>query len=317
MGGIGESKHMRKFTISGLLLGATLLSGMAGADVVIDNQTIPGLDIQAIVVSPTSGDIFITTKEGYTVQKSGGEPPPPGSVAITSFSITPTSLTEGGVISINWNTSNAVSCTPTGGTAAWRSTTIALPSGVRNLTMSVSGDYVFALTCNGSQTGDTANRSVSVVVNPITPTSCPSTPLAGSVTEWKNFWLVDFPLPTYQNKYWTIPRFGYAALRFSTGSIVDNGSFTSVETTIAQGVRTGTISECPGDYSAAVPAACRKIWGLSGGLRWATDGRSGACALKPDTTYYFNLTYTDGTNNAVSSCTKTPCTTELQHSNPN
>jgi len=306
---------MRKYTVASIVLCTTMMSGLAGADVVINNQNIPGVDIQAITVSPSSGDIFITTKVGYTVQKDGVEPPPPGSVVINNFTVSPNNLTAGGVVSLNWTTTNAVSCTASGATGPWQATAIAVPSGVRNLTMNNPNTYTFSLTCLGSTLGDTTTRSVTAIVNPVIPTSCPTAPLSGSVDEWKGFWLVDYPGPTYTNKYFGIPRFGYRALKFNTGSIVDNGSLTSIETTQTDGVRLGTITECPGDFSTEVPTACRKVWGLSGSLRWATDGRSGACQLEPNTDYYFNVTFTDGTDKNKSSCSITPCLTELQHNN--
>lgn len=318
---------MRKFTVASIVLCTTLMSGLAGADVIVDGQNIPGADIQAIVVSPTNGNIVITTKAGdYTVQKGDVEPPPPGSVVINSFTVSPNELTVGGVVSLNWTTTNAVSCTASGATGPWAATVITLPSGVRNLTMNNANTYTFSLTCLGSAAGDTMTRTAVAVVNPVVPTSCPATPLSGSFDEWKSFWLVDFPMPAYENRFFGIPRFGYRSLRFHTGSIVDNGSFTAVETTQTDGVRLGTITECPGDFSTAVPTSCRKVWGLSGGLRWATDGRSGACQLEPDTTYYFNLTFgesdladADGDGHIVkkntSTCTSTPCLTELQHNN--
>lgn len=315
----GESKDMRKINIASIVLCTLSLSGMAGADIVVDNQSIPGADIQAITISPSSGHIFITTKDGYTVEKNGGgttepPPPPPGGVAISSFTISPTNLLVGGVISINWNTSNAVSCAATGGTGPWQMTSFTLPSGARNLTMNDPGTLVFTMTCTG-QSGDTATRSVTVVVNEVVPSSCPTTTLSGGVEEWKSFWLVDFPLPTYQNRFASIPRFGYKAIRFNTGNIVDNGKFTTIETTQTDGVRFGTITECPGDFGAAVPNSCRYVWGLGGGVSWATDGKAGACQLQPNKDYYFNLTFTDGTDKTKSTCTSTPCVTEIQHIN--
>jgi hypothetical protein len=317
LGGIGESKEMHKFKVSTLTVLTALFAGSAGADVKVDDHTIPGGDIQAISISPSTGNIVISTKDGYTVAKKNGtvDPPPPGQVVINSFSISPTETTLNGTVSINWSTTNAVSCTPSGGTAAWKATSISVPSGVRNLSMPIETSFVFTLTCDGDGSANTATRSATVDVISATPTACGSTPLAGSITAWTDFWQHSFPMPTYKNQFYTIPRFGYSALKFETGSIVDNGKITTIETTQTDGVRTGTISECPGDFTASVPNSCRYLWGLGGGINWSTNNKSGACQLKPNTTYYFNITFTDGSNKNVSSCSRSPCVTELQHTN--
>ena len=76
MGGFGESKDMHLYSRVLLVL---CLAGTAtyanAASIVIDNQAIPGDDIQSISIVPTTGNIFITTKNGYTVTKDGGAPP--------------------------------------------------------------------------------------------------------------------------------------------------------------------------------------------------------------------------------------------------
>ena len=320
MGGIGESKEMRKFTVASIILFTTILSGSVGADVFIDGHPIPGSDILSIAVSPTNGDITINTKDGYTVQKGVVQPPPPGSVQITSFTATPNNLIAGGTVSISWSTTNAVSCTPTNGNLIWPNVAITLPNGSVNLNLPNASTFNFTLECLGSGGASTDTETVAVVVNPVgtpppDPTGCPATPLSGTVSEWKNFWAEDFPWPEYSNRTFDVPRFGYRSLRFQTGNFVDNGSFTAKDTTQTAGVRLGTITECPGDFSASVPLSCRKTWGLGGSLRWATDGTTGACQLEPNTTYYFNLTYTDGVNSNVSSCGFSPCRSNLQHNN--
>lgn len=307
---------MRKSSVASLLICASLAAGQAGADVVIDNQNIPGADILAISVNPTSGDITINTKDGYTVEKNDGGTTPT-SVAINGFTINPLTSLEGDTINISWSTTNAVSCAPSGGTASWRAKVLTVPTGFTTITADVTGAFVFTMVCNGSTTGDTTSRSQNVSIQPktTTPTSCPTQPLSGSVVTWNQFWQVGFPMPVYTNKFFSVPRTGYQAIKFETGSIVDNGKFTTIETTTTDGVRFGTVTECPGDFSAAVPKSCRYVWGLGGGLSWATDGKAGACQLEPNSTYYFNLTYTDGTNPSSTTCHQSPCVTELQHIN--
>ena len=125
--------------------------------------------------------------------------------------------------------------------------------------------------------------------------------------------MVDFPGPVSDNKFLTIPRSGFFALEFNTGNIVDDGKMTTIETTVTDGIRLGSFSKCPGDFD--VPAECQHTWGIGGGVRWATNGRADACQLELDTTYYFNVTFTDGSTPSSTTCDKSPCYTNMQYIN--
>ena len=284
------------------------------ADLIIDSQSIPGSDISSITISPSSGNLFVSTVPGYIVTRSDSEPPPPEDVAITSFSASPSVITVGQSTTLSWATVNADSCTPSGGAGGWSSRTISLPNGNTAITINTVGSYVFTLTCQGAS-GDPAVRNRTVTVNPEPDpgSDCPTPSLSGIEVDWINLFLVDFPMPLYDNRFITIPRTGYYALEFNTGSIMDDGKMSSIETTVTDGVRLGSFSECPGDFDVA--PECDFIWGLSGGVRWATNGRAGACQLQPNTTYYFNITFTDGVNGSTTTCDSSPCITELQHVN--
>jgi hypothetical protein len=210
-------------------------------------------------------------------------------------------------------TSNATSCTPTGGVGGWINRVIGLPSGSTNITVPNAGTFTFTLTCEDAAGGSAVRRTtVTANAEPTTQT-CSAAPLAGNVIPWETFWLVDFPNPGYDNRFAVIPRMGYLALKFNTGSIVDDGKMSTIETTITDGVRLGAFSECPGDFDVA--PECEYVWGISGGIRWATNARADACQLKPNTTYYFNVTFTDGTDTASTTCNTSQCVTNLQHVN--
>ena len=140
----------------------------ANADLIIDNQPIPGADISSITISPTTGNIFVSTIPGYDVTKSTSEPPPPGEVAITSFSASPLNITEGQNTTLSWTTANASSCTPTGSTGDWSSHTIGLPNGSTSILITSAGTYTFGLTCQGAS-GDPVSRSVVVTAQPTPP----------------------------------------------------------------------------------------------------------------------------------------------------
>jgi hypothetical protein len=285
----------------------------ANADLIIDNQSIAGTDIQSISVGPTTGHIYVTTKSGYSVTPSSTEPLPPDVVAITAFSASLSTLTEGQSTTLSWTTQNASTCTASGGTGGWNTLDTGLPNGSVNITIAAAGTYTFTLTCQDAAGGSAVkSTTVTVSVKPITQT-CSAAPLSGTVVAWENFWLSNFPAPGYDNRFVTIPKTGYYALKFKTGNIVDDGKMSTVETTITDGVRLGSFSECPGDFDVA--PECDYVWGISGGIRWATNGRTGACQLKPNTTYYFNVTFTDGVSGTTSTCNTNYCVTNLQHVN--
>ena len=385
---------MRKLNGFKWLYALAIISGTVNAEIIIDNQSIPGSDIQSISISPTSGNLFITTIPGYTVTKVVvGD-----SVAITNFSVSPGTILAGGSATVNWNTANAVSCTASNGVGGWAGSTIALPSGSKAITTSTLGSHTFTLTCAGSASGDTTVSNVVLNVdsaNAVAITSFSATPstiseggsatlswttqnassctgssgtggwsalsisvpngsaditigtvgnytftltcsdvsggqdvvssvvivqsageeceapaLTGNIDTWVNYWGVDWPAPKFSTDTLTIPRYGYIAHEFNTGNVSTSGKIFTIETTVTDGVRLGAISQCPGDFDVA--PECDYVWGLGGSLGWATDGTIG-CQLEPNTTYYFNLTFTNGVDASSSTCYSSPCVTFLQN----
>jgi plastocyanin len=285
-----------------------------------------GVDGWAATNLPVNGSRQITTatigQHSYTLTCSGLNGPATLSIqvdttsadalAITSFTATPDAIMAGESTTISWNTTNAQSCTPTGGTADWTSQTITLPSGSANITIDSTGDYTFSLVCQGL-IGDQQSRSDTVTVSPV-GVSCDDVSLAGNINDWGSFWSANFPGPSYQNvTNRIIPQKGYLALEFNTANIIDDGKISALENSSTPGIRTGSISQCPGDFNVA--PECNYTWGLGGGIRWATNGKFGACDLDANTTYYFNITFTDGEDPDTSTCNEAPCRINLQHVN--
>ena len=280
------------------------------------------------VTSLPSGSKAITTatlgNHTFTLTCSGAEAgdtavrsvivntTPADAVAISNFTATPDSITAGGTTNLSWSTVNADTCTPTGGTGGWTSQSIAVPNGNTNITISTAGTYNFNLVCQGPS-GDQQTATEVVTVAP-EQQSCDSVTLAGNIVNWSSFWFAAFPGPAYENvTNWIIPQRGYLALEFNTGNIVDDGKISALENSSTPGIRTGSISTCPGDFD--VPAECSYIWGLGGGLNWATNNKPGACDLDANTTYYFNITFTDGVDLNTTTCGAAPCRINLQHVN--
>lgn len=111
-----------------------------------------------------------------------GAPPPP----TVMLSANPTSVNAGGSSILTWSSTNATSCVASGGWSGPKQTSGSQPSGALNATT------LFVLACTG--TGGTAQQSVTVTVNPVTPaptvslSANPSAIIAGnqSVLTWNS-----------------------------------------------------------------------------------------------------------------------------------
>lgn len=231
-------------------------------------------------------------------------------VAITSFIATPDTINAGESTTISWITENAVSCTPSAGASGWSLTTIDLPDGTIDIPIASEDVVTFILTCEGAA-GVPAVAEVMVTVNAATPLC--DVPLIGETYSWIDTWGSEFPGPVYGNEYGIVFRSGYLAIEFNTGVAVDNGLIVTISTPLTSGTRLGSVSECAGDFEVA--SECQHTWGTGGGITWATDGTAGACQLTPNTTYYFNLTFTDGLDLFSTTCDKSPCWARMQYTN--
>lgn len=288
----------------------SLIAGTASADIVIDNQLIPSSDINAISILPGSGQINISTV-GYTVTKGTSGPTDPNAVKIVSFSASPSTFVEGKSTTVSWSSQNATSCSVSDTLGELNGAVASTGSVV--MTIVTSGSYNFKLTCQGSS--GPVSRALTIKVNKpvVTPSvTCSASPLSGITRNWKAFWGIDFPGPGYSNEDISIPRSGYVALKFETGNIVSKGLMVTVGNTKTSGVRTGTVSQCPGDFKVA--SECDHVWGIGGGITWSTNGAAG-CKLKPNTTYYFNITFTNGSDSGTSTCSSNQCVSTVQHVN--
>lgn len=324
---VGDNVAITSFSVSPntILAGgsATLSWATANADACTASG---GVGDWAGAVS-TSGNQSITTSlEGthqFTLTCTGpvGDPAVSNvnltvnsatAVAISSFVASPSTFEEGGTTTLSWATQNASSCTAsaTPGVDGWTGTVATQSAGIQ-VTIDTAAVYALTLTCDGDA-GPAISTSV-VTVNQVGIDNCAEPALVGNTEEWFDFWNQSFPKPVYDNKYLTITRYGYHAIKFNTGNILSNGRITTIETTITDGVRLGAISECPGDFD--VEPECDHVWGISGGINWTTVGKVGSCALEPNKDYYVNLTYTDGTNSSSTTCSSSPCVTTVQHIN--
>jgi hypothetical protein len=245
------------------------------------------------------------------------DPPPPTTAVINSFSAT-SPIIEGEATVLTWTTTDANTCEAASGPGDWTSRTI----DTRNTTgtsvvIATAGSYTFAITCVGDDEV-VKTRTANVTVDSAGPdpqNNCPTPLLSGGYeTTWTKVWGVDFPGPVNLYSKPIVPIDSYLAVEFNTGNIFDHGEIGNLESTRTSGLKQVAISECPGDFN--VDAwECHIAWGLGGNLEWSTDDRSRTCKLKPNTTYYLNITFTDGEDNNSTTCDGVPCEIILRHVN--
>lgn len=234
----------------------------------------------------------------------------PDAVEVLSFSATPNPVVVGNSTTLAWTIKDADSCTPTDGTAAWQALSInpLVANGSFEVTGLTEGVHIFTLTCTGP-IGDPSVAVVHIEVDAVQV--CETPDLTGETITWPAFYLTDFPDINLGSKPNGDPRDsrtmqifakGYRAIEFDTASVVDTGLFESPDNEFVDGERLGVVSKCLGRFD-NVPAACKFVWDTTaGGITWSTEGASGACQLEANTTYYLNVTFTDGVDPDSTSC---------------
>jgi len=289
---------------------------------VAGSALIPPEHIDSISIDAATNVISITTNVAYTVVLA--EPPcevdcVEVAPTITLFTVE-SPVTVGALTAVSWTTTaNATSCTPSGNYTGWSDLPNLGTNGVEvPVAMGQVGTFTFSLTChNGDLASTTVDRTVTVndeVIDPQGVCGDFVSPLSGDTMLWGDFFSNDFPFPTSEDKVISIPRYGYVALEFNSANFVDTGVLMTIESTVTSGRRWGSISQCPGDYDVA--EECKFSWGNSGGIIWSTDNYGGACQLDPATTYYFNVSFTDGFDPSSSRCVGSKCVTLLSVYNP-
>lgn len=106
-------------------------------------------------------------QNAYTFRLPGSTPPPPNpNPVITSFTASSTSVTSGGSSNLSWATTNATSCTASGGWSGAKAT-----SGTNVSTGALTTSTTFTLTCSGATGTTPATASVTVTVTATAPPS--------------------------------------------------------------------------------------------------------------------------------------------------
>ena len=235
-------------------------------------------------------------------------------VQILSFAATPNLIEEGESMTLSWTLQDAVSCTTSGGTPQWAALTISsADSSVQITDLDTAGIYQFGLSCAGVA-GDSVADIAEVTVENVT---CQASTLDAGINKvWLGFWGENFPGSSEPAVTQPINTGHYLSVQFDTGNVMNNGRFLTIDyPPFTIGTRLATVSRCIGDFEES--AECKHTWVAqqadSNGIDWATDGKAGACVLKPNTTYFFNVTFTDGVSSNTDSCSTQDCFVSVQH----
>jgi hypothetical protein len=161
----------------------------------------PNLINYSVIAAPISnyGIIMFVACQGvschvYLYKHSDSNSPPPSPTPTVTLSANPTSITSGSSSVLAWNSTNATTCTASGGWSGTKAVSGSQSTG--NLTANTT----FSLTCTGS--GSSTSQSATVVVTSSTPptTPPPSTP-SGTVG--------GYPMPTLQSEKDTYTSWGW------------------------------------------------------------------------------------------------------------
>ena len=243
----------------------------------------------------------------------------PFRAVITSLTADNATVRIGDTVTLSWETELASECRGINGTGNWSSETFTagsgLPNGFFEVVMDEINSFKFVLECTGED-GVAVTDSQTITVTGVNTTNTCDTPPKLSVdttVKWSDFWQYEFPEPRSAHSTIRIPRSGYYAFEFEvplSGDIA--GGIRSIEDTNTAGARTGSISQCKGDFS-TVPDECSYVWGTGGGIKWTTNpDDSGSCLLEKGQKYYFNISFTDGKDAATTSCGLAPCYTDVR-----
>jgi hypothetical protein len=289
-------------SVTPALADVSRVDGTATTVVVDGNQVQESIDF-----SVTSGVLTISTASGnMTLGPADGggpvDPPEPGVLSIDSFTVNgqqSVTVNINQVFTVAWATTDAVSCVTGGGNRNWRETSIGTGGSV-NASLDQFREWSLRITCAdaaGNEVTETRTVIVSADTDPGTNTdTCQKTvaerPLFNGQSRAVN-WFSElgsvFPGPTVNNNTATrIPRNGYSAIEFNTGSEPAAGGF-SLSSSSSVFFPLLAISPCEGDFD--VPDSCRNYISVSQSFAFSTEVVPGRCKLEPNTTYYLNLTY--------------------------
>ncbi len=225
----------------------------------------------------------------------------------TSIGASQSSITEGDSVTFSWSSVNATSCVTTGVAIGWAGVSIPT-SGTMQFTPrhdSMSASY--SVSCSNATSTNVASVSVfsALPAQALGTDNCAVQLPNTTPDSWPTIWNGGvWPGPNSFKQTIALAQGESLAIQFDSGSLGSEAWLTSAPKISTAGVRTVTITECPGDYTygeigvpGQVPmdADCTETWGVGSFLKYVVSDNyvpnNGICEIAPNTTYYMNLRF--------------------------
>lgn len=304
---------LNKFGVCLLVAG---IVSSANADISIDGDVLPmdQVDTYNVSVDQNGLNVTITTVNGNWDLLPSDFVPDPDPITL-SFTADLTTVNQAELVNFTWTSTNAETCTATGGNAAWGLLGTVALNDTQEIRMNMLNPEAFVLSCEAVDKNTVSRAIVITVVDPTTTggpgpgpdADCPAPEVTSDIVAWEDFWGGRvFPDQDVIQKDARIGRFDNLALEINTGNFNGFGVIKTIQ--LSDGNRNVAISECPGVFVQNVPSDCLQRQANGQTLFWSTDG-SRSCNMEKNKTYYINITYVDVLNQSSSStfCGSSSC----------
>lgn len=243
---------------------------------------------------------------------------PPVTTNLSVNSQSSTVITEGDAVTFFWSSSNASSCVTTGVAPFWAGQNLATSGSLVFTPRHDSMAMTYGVECSNSTSINTAwvNVESQLPAQNLDASSCAIPFNFMQNDEWSSVWGGTWPGPISTQKTIGLNQGRNLAVHFNTGVVGSGvGVVTSAPTIGTAGLRTATLTQCPGDFTYGrdanggkntVPGMdpdCTETWGVASLLRFEVSDNyvpgNGVCELEPSTDYYLNIRFTSACTNAT------------------
>ncbi len=328
-------QNFRSTILIALVFSLAAVPAMAQTERTLELQTDDGqIDVPLEDGVPlrilSNGDISATAQAGFSCP-TGGASCDDVQVSLNSnggsFTLSPTTVTQGSNVSIQWNGAGAWECQGSGlpGTS-WNSVNPKQPSGSQNVgtsALTAGNSYQVEVTCSNGPVTDSRIRTLTVQEDTIPdPEGCEDVAELSDFPDWAeatdalygsgvvnpSTWSAVFgdSFPEGGTFHLQLTKGEYAAMRFTTPANLNSLSAGSINSEISStssqsgaGPRMISITTCPGvfDPQEISDSDCLAANVGSGeSFKWTGPGHQFAffqCELQPNTTYYLNMLFSD------------------------
>ncbi len=246
------------------------------------------------------------------ISTTGAAQPP----VTTSISVDRSSIIEGETVNFSWASVNAASCVTNGIALGWAGTNLPTSGSLAFTPRHDSMSMAYGVTCSNATSSDVASVSVysALPAQDLGTNNCAIQLPNTTPVEWQTVWNGGiWPGPNSFKQTIALSQGESQAIRFNTGTVIGAEAWlTAAPWTGTAGVRTTSITQCPGDYTygeigvqGQVPMDddCIETWGVGTFLKYVVSSayvaNNGICELAPSTDYYMNIRFSSACNESV------------------